>query len=400
MKMTRSFVMVMAALFIGTLQTSAQELNSNPGNSFKDNWDIQLQPGFSQFYGDASNHNYFQKFKGEISLYGDLSVRKMIIPAVGVGLNFAYAGLKSYKDQKTDGTKVDFHLSGNYFDANLFVYVNFNHLFAGYKPGRHFTAYGTMGVGWGFWNSALTDGITGLIIKSGSRNGTYTYKTNAFVVPVSLGMNWRISERWGVNLGGTLRTVFNDDVDVWHDGFKYDQIFSTNVGVTYHIRSGWGRGKKQKQPKQSPCCNEKEEKSKPVIPIYDFDEINVVPAPVKSPKQPQAIELMTIRNKSVKPAVRGFEFRVQIMAMVKPLKNASALQTRYHLPYPVVETHQSGLYRYSVGSFSSYSKAVAASREIKSHGIFDAFVVAYRNGYRIPITSEMKKKHSSSSAIY
>ena len=393
MKTSRLFVLIMVVLSFGASGVVAQELNTAPGNSFKDNWAIQLQPGFSQFYGDASNHNYFQKFKGEIGLYAGMSVRKMIIPAVGVGLDFAYAGLKSYKNQKTDGTKVDFHLTGNYYDANLFVYVNFNHLFAGYKPDRRFTVYGTVGVGWGFWNSALTDGITGLTIKSGSKNGSYTYKTNALVVPLGAGVNYRINDRWGINLGGTLRTVFNDDVDVWHDGFKYDQIFSTSLGITYHIRPGWGRSsKRQKRSGEKPCCNEKKERSKPVIPIYNYDQINVSSAPVKPGRQPQTIELMSVPGKSIKPtATQGFEFRVQILAKTKPLNDASSLQTRYHLPYPVVETSQDGLYRYSVGSFQSYSAALSAAKEARSHGISDAFVVAYRNGFRIPITSKMKK---------
>ncbi len=392
MKTFRLFVLTGVILFFGISGIGAQELNPSLGNSLKNNWAIQLQPGFSQFYGDASNHSYFQKFKGEIGLYTGISVRKMIIPAVGLGLNFSYLGLKSYKNMKTDGTKVDFHLSGSYYDANLFVYVNFNQLFTGYKPNRRFSGYGTLGVGWGFWNSILTNGITGLATKSGSKNGTYKYKTNAFVVPVSLGLNWRISNLWSVNLGGTLRTVFNDDVDVWHDGFKYDQIFSTNVGVTYHLRSGWGRSaKRQKQLKAIPCCNKKTVKSKPFIPIYDFDEINVSLAPAKAGRQPQTIELLSVPEKSMKSVVRGFEFRVQIMATTKPLNNVSALQVRYHLPYPVVENHQDGFYRYSVGSFQSYASALAAGKEIRSHGVFDAFVVAYRNGRRITITSKMKK---------
>lgn len=392
MKTTRLFVLIATVLFLGAFRVVAQELNTTPGNSFRDNWAIQFQPGISQFYGDATNHNYFQKFNGEIGLYADLSACKMIIPAVGVGIDFAYADLKSYKDQKTDGTKVDFHLSGSYYDASLFVYVDFNNLFTGYNPRRRFSVYGIVGAGWGFWNTALTDGITGLTIKSGSQNGTYTYKTNAFVVPVSVGLNYRISDHWGVNLGGTLRTVFNDDVDVWHDGFKYDQIFSTNLGVTYHIRPGWGRSSaRQKKPKQSPCCNEKEEKSQPVIPIYDFDEVRVMPARSKTVRQPQTVEPLPVSKTKVRYVAQGFEFRVQILAKTKPLKGYAALQTRYHLPYPVVETRQDGLFRYSVGAFQNYAEALAASNKIRKQGVFDAFVVAYRNGRRIPITSEMKK---------
>ena len=186
-KNMRIFVLAFGLLAAAPFHVTAQQLNSTIRNSFKDNWAIQLNPGFSQFYGDATNHNYFQKFKGEIGLRADLGVRKMILPALGVGLDFTYAGLKSYKDRKADGTKVDYRLNGSYYDANLFVYLDFNRLFAGYKPGRKFTVYGTAGLGWSLWNSALTDGITGLTIKSGSKSGSYTFKTNAFVIPVGVG---------------------------------------------------------------------------------------------------------------------------------------------------------------------------------------------------------------------
>lgn len=404
MKMPRLFVLIMIILFFETSGVLAQELNTYSGNSFKDNWAVQLQPGFSQFYGDASNHNYFQKLRGEIGIYAGMSVRKMIIPAVGVGIDFAYAGLKSYKNQKTDGTKVDFRLSGNYSDANLFVYINFNHLFAGYKSGRRFTFYGILGAGWAFWNSALTDRITGLTIKSGSKSGNYTYKNNAFVVPVGAGLNYRINNHWGINLGGILRTVFSNDVDVWHDGFKYDQIFSTNVGITYHIRQSWGKSsrsskryRQRRQPRQKSYYRKKERRTKPAIPIYNYDQVNVASVPVKPARQPQITEPESAPVKKTKPVAQGIEFRVQIMAITKPLHNASGLQTRYHLPYPVVETYQDGLYRYSAGSFRDYSAAVAAGKEIRSLGISDAFVVAYRNGLRISLTPKMKKEHGPSS---
>ncbi len=371
-----------------------QELSTSAGHSFKDNWAVQLQPAFSQFYGDASNHNYFQKFTAEIDFAANLNVRKMIIPAIGVGFDVGYAGLASHKDQKANGTKVNLTLGGNFYDAGLFVYLNFNHLFAGYKPDRHFTVYGTLGAGWSFWNSWLTDGITGLTIYSGSTIGGRTYKTNAFVVPVGLGVNWRFANHWTASLGGTLRTVFSDDVDVWHDGFKYDQIFTTQLGITYHIRPGWGRGGRssKKKEKKNPCCNEKNQaENKPVVPIYDFDQVNMLSAPVKTGK-PTVAEPEKVPSKPAKAKSPAFEFRVQILATSKPLPDVSSLRTRYHLPYAVTETHQDGLYRYSVGSFQSYSAAVEAAQKIKNRGIFDAFVVAYRNGLRIALTPEMKKE--------
>ena len=396
MKKIRWWVLLVMALFAGRGNLLAQQLNVSTGYAFKDNWAVQLQPGFSQFYGDATNHNYLQKFNGQIAPAGDVSVRKMLLPALGVGFYAGYAGLKSFKDRKTDGTKVDFTLNGSYYDAGLFVYLDFNHLFAGYKPGRRFTVYGMLGLGWGFWNSSLTDGITGLTIKSGSTIGTRTFKTNALAVPAGLGVNWHLSDRLTVSLGGTLRTVFSDDVDVWHDGFKYDQIFTTHVGIAYHIRPGWGRssGPAKTRRKKEACCNQNEKFEKgPLLPIYDFDQVKVASAPVKPAGRPAVAELHPVPVHAAKAGSPPVEFRVQILAVSKPLPHASSLRTRYHLPYAVVETHQDGLYRYSVGSFQRYSDALNAARQIKKQGVFDAFVTAYRNGLRIPLTAEMKKDY-------
>ena len=379
----------------GGLFLQAQELNTSSGYAFKDNWALQFQPGFSQFYGDASNHNYFQKLSGEIDFAAELSARKMLIPALGAGIFFSYAGLKSLKDKKSDGTTVNFSLGGNYYDAGLFLYVNFNHLFAGYKPDRRFSVYGTLGAGWAFWDSWLTDGITGIILKSGTTVGGYTYKTNAFVVPVGLGLNWRISNRWAVNIGGTLRTVLNDDVDVWHDGFKYDQVFTTQIGITYHIRPGWGAGtsRKKKTKQNEVCCNENQYQDKTPIPIYDYDAVPLTAPPVVKPATTPVPTKPKPSVPSKKTSTSSTAYRIQILAVTQPVA-VSTLEKRYHLPFTPIEHHENGLYRYTVGNFSRYAEAVAWAQKIRALGIHDAFVVAYRNGHRISLPVKSKKTES------
>ncbi len=382
----------------GTIFLQAQELNTSSGYAFKDNWALEFQPGFSQFYGDASNHNYFQKFSGEIDLAAELSARKMFIPALGAGIYLSYAGLKSLKDKKADGTKVNFSLGGNYYDAGVFLYVNFNHLFAGYKPGRRFSVYGTLGAGWAFWDSWLTDGITGIILRSGTTIKGYTYKTNAFVVPVGLGLNWRISNHWAVNIGGTLRTVMNDDVDVWHDGFKYDQILTTQIGVTYHIRPGWGTrvSGKKKSKQEEICCNEDQYKDKAPIPIYDYDAVPLAAPPVVKPVT------KAVPPRSSVPAKENISspvaYRIQILAVTQPV-SVKALQNRYHLPFTPVENRENRLYRYTVGNFSQYSEALSWVQKIRNLGIHDAFVVAYRNGHRVPLVKGQKKPRQQTQKV-
>jgi len=392
---------VISLLFMSLLWTlphaRAQTINTKKMHSFGNNWDISLNPGLTQFYGDVSSHNYFRKFNGETNFSPDLSVRKMLNPYLGIGLSFYYTGLKSIKDIKSDGTAVNFGLSGTYYDASLFMYLNLSNLLFKYRTGRKFTVYGTLGFGYGLWNSLLTDNITGISVRSGSANGSTTFATSGMVIPVGIGLNYRISDHWGVQLGGELRTVLNDDVDVWHDGFKADQLLNTKVGVTYFINPGWNRShkvKKTDKKKKDECCDQGLNLQKKPIPLYDY----TYHKPTENVSKKPSVEIMAIakHTQPVKASgktiqgFRDFEFRVQIMAKTQPLSNPESLQSKYNLDYPVLVNHQDGLYRYSTGSFDSYRNALAQSKKIRSKGIFDAFVVAYSHGRRIPLTSEMK----------
>jgi hypothetical protein len=375
---------------------NAQTINEKKSSTFNQNWAISTNLGLTQFYGDVSSHSFFDKLSGESSFSPDLRIRKMFTPIWGVGASLFYTGLSSIKDIKSDGTVVNFSLSGNYYDAGLFLYLDISNLLFNYKSTRKWNVFGTLGFGYGMWNSTLTDNITSISIKSGSPNGTGTFATGGMVVPIGLGLSYRFSPHWGVQLGGEFRTVLNDDVDVWHDGFQYDQLFTAKLGVTYHIHPGWTRGKLKKldKPKKEECCEEDLYKNKKAIPVFDY----TYNAPTPASSNPVKVEVMHIdkANSSGAPktypgnAFRDFEFRVQILAKSTRLPHPESLQSKYRLDFPVLENYQDGLYRYSTGSFDRYQDALAHSKKIRSHGVFDAFVVAYSHGMRIKLTKEMK----------
>ncbi len=55
------------------------------------------------------------------------------------------------------------------------------------------------------------------------------------------------------------------------------------------------------------------------------------------------------------------------------------------------KTDERGLHIFYVGNFSDYQRASVLLQEVLSKGVKDAFVVALRDGKRIPLTEEMKK---------
>ncbi len=355
-------------------------------NAFSSNWLFKPSIGFGQFYGDISSQNFFQKFSGSTSFAADFSAVKMFSPLLGAGANIHYTGVKSLKDRMGNGAPVNFTVTGNYFDFNIRGYIDFLNLFDTYTIDRRFSLMGSLGLGYGFWSTSLTDNNTGVTISSGQTVGTKYFKKNAVVIPMGLEGSYKFSDNWAVNLGVDFRTVLNDDVDVWSDGYKYDNLLYVKTGIVYFLNYGWG-SKHRAKPKveEDECCEE----TKPLapIPVYDYS-----PPSEKETKQPENKNIDTVEIVSIKPVLpQGFEYRVQIMAKAKRRENVNQLQAKYHLDYPVLEHYQDGLYLYTVGHFNSYSEALKAARRIKAKGVFDAFVTAYRNGKRIPLTKEMMK---------
>ena len=394
--------------------TVAQSINGS-SKGFTNNLELNYNIGLSQFYGDASNSSFFQKLSGETGIGQSLNIKKHLSPVFALGLNGFYGCAKSHKTTSGSGSAVDFSLTGNYKDINLKAYMNFNSLFWGYDRNRKLSFYGWLGIGYGFWSTRLTDNLTGNSRDAGDviDGTTETYKTGAAVIPVGFGIDYRISEHWSVNAVGDFRTVLSDDVDVWRGGYKYDQLFFAGIGISYHINPGFGGRKSKSKKSKSKKSRSKEVKTedpeeegiKPIeakpkaeskiisdIPIYDLDysaDRNKKSTSVKSGSQD--VLLIKPGKPISKPTTKGVIYRVQILAKSVRLSDVNYLRNRYNLNEDVFETHQDGVYRYSVGAFSTYAQAVAHSRTLKNKGVTDAFVVVYKDGKRIRLSSELKR---------
>lgn len=388
LKFTSRFLLLFMLFSVACPAAFSQMLNvpQKQEPTSLDTWDVGLNLGITQFYGDVSSHNYFQKLSGESRIGVRIYAKKMFNPAIGAGVSLFSTGIESIKD-RNKGQVVSYNLGGNYDDLTVFAYANLNNLFGAYKDNRRLSVFGTLGFGISTWKTALTNNITGAIVRSGSGDGTRKYANKALCVPVGAGLDYKIDSHWAVHAGGTFTTVLSDDLDLWHDGAKYDQLFYTHVGVTYYLKPGHGSFHHRKRNKRRGPVN------KQPIPIFDY-MVNPVQPPVDSIKKskPDVLVISPKRTSAAEQKAKpNFEFRVQIAASRKHL-DPLLLRAKYKLDYPVKVVHQDGYYLYSVGNYSSYQDALAGCRNILLSGVQGAFVTAYLNNQRVHLTNKMMQK--------
>lgn len=87
---------------------------------------------------------------------------------------------------------------------------------------------------------------------------------------------------------------------------------------------------------------------------------------------------------------RGIYYRVQIAATKRsPVRDSNFFQSRFNIERPVDMVEQDGWRKYCIGTFARIEPAKTFAFETRSH-IPDAFVVAYRDGQRIPVAEAME----------
>ncbi|PKP51286.1 MAG: hypothetical protein CVT92_13085 [Bacteroidetes bacterium HGW-Bacteroidetes-1] len=376
---------------------------------FTSSWQIGAFGGFAQYYGDISNKSYLKKFSGETNLSFGLMVRRHFDENFGFGVSFNRANLYSVKDFKADGvTAVNLEYDGLINHFTIHSYLNFSNFFWGYSE-RTLNLYGTLGLGYVSWTgSSLRNSQTGAVVIDYSTAATNNFKNSSVTFPATLGAEFKLSSNLKLTFECTLLTLLSDDMDYYRDGYQYDIVTQTHkipdfeeniksgypydivtlthVGLSYFI----GGQKKQKKERMLPSENRQYE---PVFPINVIDyEVYNDPPETKKKNQIPALTIATPpKEMIVTKAIPAFEFRVQIYAKTQRIQGQLAVYRNVTFEYPIQENFYNGIYRYSTGSFQSYAEAEAYAHTLQNRGVYDAFVVAYRNNERIQITTEMKK---------
>ena len=169
-------------------------------------------------------------------------------------------------------------------------------------------------------------------------------------------------------IGGTAGETYMPDAKQTEAAFK-----STGPLITRKISMGGSdHGKRRSRY------------SYPVSP--NFSPGSSYDVETTSESNDETSQILPIPTKQIKTLV----FRVQIFASSKKITDAQYIINKHNISKQIFEYHINTIYRYSVGAFRTFPEASTYCQTVKNKGIRDAFVVAYKNGIKIPIKDALK----------
>lgn len=151
--------------------------------------------------------------------------------------------------------------------------------------------------------------------------------------------------------------------------------------VEYDIMGVYSRLSEDEQPQQSPSP----ETDVMLIDTEDFQD-NEGPTRVLT-ENPGSRTLTDEPSAVTGNQYAGVVFRVQILAKTTGRADTDEMARKYGIVKSIDEDYSNGTYRYVVGAYKTYQEANLYAKTLRGNGIYDAFVVAYKNGIRIPVAS-------------
>lgn len=210
-------------------------------SSFDKHFFLQAGAGISQFYGDL---NKFDFHNAQTNLFYGFGLGYQFSPVLGVRGTFNNGWVVStYGDKER-------RMSSSVWDGQLNLTVSLTNLFFGYNPERFINLYAFTGGVYSTYSSVLydTQGTDefgdDIILDRFGPSATPPFETEAhtsFGLPVGAGLNFRLAEKWDLNLEYNQRFTFKDDMDITApEDSKNDVYASLMLGVTYKFIPGAG----------------------------------------------------------------------------------------------------------------------------------------------------------------
>lgn len=388
----RLFLLIIISFPLITIKAQ----NVVPVKGFSSHWEIGINGGTSLFFGDIKENPVIpiSSNNNEWRLGGGLMIGYQFSNVFGLRGQALYGQLAGTK------SKLDRYFEGDYIEFNLNSTIDLNNLFGRKRSNRLVSTYLLVGVGITNYNSTFYNLSTGTkigYIGFGSGSGIRG-RTLEGIITGGVGVNFRINNHLVINLETANRIMNSDQMDGWVNGFKYDVYNYTSLGLSYKL----GRRKARCVPQTpvehqnikevSPVNRELVKEKKPCIA-----EIQPVMPPAtsntaKTKKQYQAVipvqqpqQHMAKTYVATPPPRPILEYRVQIRAKYGNRIPIQWISKKYGLPQQEIrEDKNNGYYIYTVGSYATYEQAKTRRNQLRSrYGISDAFIVAFKNGYRL-----------------
>ena len=397
-----SVLLLFSLFFMGGL--SAQYVEVVNYNKKFEGMSVGLGVGANQFYCDVSERSFFEKWSNETKLSGHLYIGKEFNSWFALRAHLYSGSLISYRDYFEDGRAANLFIDTKFFELAAEGKFTLNPLWHDFENGPSLVdVYGIAGIGFASWNALLRDAITLEEIDYVADQTNVGLVTN-----VGLGVSYNFYKNWSVFTEGSVRPVFSEKVDMVTGGIKMDIPVIISFGVSYKF-SDIVKRKKHKdktaviedEEEEEIVKVNREQKAMPRLKILEFPEqrsakelhdLNKGTKIVKEIPKVIPVKKETVEHKSiVEKDVDRVYFSIQILAVSKK-SNTEYLKDKYHIIYPVKEHYVNGIYKYTVGDFASYNEALNYSNNIRSNGLYDAFIIVYRNNKQIKLTSALKRR--------
>jgi tetratricopeptide (TPR) repeat protein len=222
-----SKALIMAILFILPMSLLAQNANREDGSDkLYYQWYINVNGGISQAYGDILSGSWHgDMLSGDDIEFGyGIRLGKHISPVFGIYGSYINSPLTGISGKDTKNMYFETELS----DFILGTTVSFSNLFFGYKP-RLINIYGTTGIGLVDFDAYAYRQDT----DPPEQVGEGYPGTTETMIPTGAGVDFRLNNRWDINLETTIRWFDSDKLDGYVSGEKNDAYFFTSLGVGY-----------------------------------------------------------------------------------------------------------------------------------------------------------------------
>ncbi|MCB2220060.1 MAG: outer membrane beta-barrel protein [Bacteroidetes bacterium] len=217
----------MAIIFILPMSLLAQNANREDGSDkLYYQWYINVNGGISQAYGDILSGSWHGDMLSNDDIEFGYGIRlgKHISPVFGIYGSYINSPLTGISGKDTKNMYFETDLS----DFILGTTVSFSNLFFGYKP-RLINIYGTTGIGLVDFDAYAYRQDT----DPPEQVGEGYPGTTETMIPTGAGVDFRLNNRWDINLETTIRWFDSDKLDGYVSGEKNDAYFFTSLGVGY-----------------------------------------------------------------------------------------------------------------------------------------------------------------------
>ena len=218
MKLRKNLYLIIFLGFMPWFALAQKTSDSAAKSIFQPQWNIQLNGGITQYFGDLNRDNlYNRKVRGGFGgVFG-----YQFSPVFGLRGQLLKGDLYSIRDEK------HLELYSYLWDASLQLKANINEIFAGYSPERKAGFYLFAGGGLTSFSSFLANSISGTNVDS---SGT---RQNEFFIPVGLGVAFRLTKNIHLNIEYGDHITLNDNtLDLFPARKARDQYSYTSAGIS------------------------------------------------------------------------------------------------------------------------------------------------------------------------